>query len=289
MSFLYYPQLNKLARFDDGLTEVYFFQSEDSHNTYEVIWNKFTESHHTKFAEITKNTVTLFHNNEVHKADSHAEADFWVTAQFEKFHDEQFPKGFHFKIPHEARITTTIAYFGDMQVGSFHIYAKENIAWVEFSMRVPGYNNDYDHCNKFYFDEKHYYKGNPHPLCVQFEATGLVLSTGLEGEELAANKQNTIKILKAIRLEVSNAFDFERYEKDKKAAKQAKIKELSTTANFLGLPTLKGTIKQQVWAEKIRAEFLEQCTEKAAQKTKRIKTAKYWIDNRSNLNEKLEK
>ena len=66
----------------------------------------------------------------------------------------------------------------------------------------------------------------------------------------------------------------------KHAADAAKGKEL---ADFLGMPALKGTERQVVWAEQIRANFLKAADEKDAAKAKKRTTAKWWIENRESL------
>ena len=66
----------------------------------------------------------------------------------------------------------------------------------------------------------------------------------------------------------------------KHAVDAAKAKEL---ADFLGMPELKGTERQVVWAEQIRSAYLKKASEKEAAKAKKRTAAKWWIENRASL------
>lgn len=72
-------------------------------------------------------------------------------------------------------------------------------------------------------------------------------------------------------------------------ARRAEKRALAAAcANFLGLPTLKGTEKQVAWAEAIRTRFQNYCEScmysdefLLVAKRKDAKQARYWIENRT--------
>jgi len=78
------------------------------------------------------------------------------------------------------------------------------------------------------------------------------------------------------------------YSEEKVAARAAHAARAGAAAKFLELPALTGTAKQVPWAETIRARFSDYCTMcgcseafLAVARGKAAKSARFWIDNRS--------
>lgn len=87
--------------------------------------------------------------------------------------------------------------------------------------------------------------------------------------------------------EISKTYDLARTEQAKKDADK-----IYKCAQFLGAKRLTGTVKQQAWAEKIRADFLCDVSEEQARKVlsnSKYDKASFWIENRDMLEAKKAK
>ncbi len=77
-------------------------------------------------------------------------------------------------------------------------------------------------------------------------------------------------------------------EQRKQIAKEKKYKKEAEKAHqvacLLGLPELKGSEKQVIWAEQIRAKYFQDTQKNDINPSaKKVKTAKWWIDNHKSI------
>lgn len=272
--FLFYPEkLCKTTKLSgDSETYDYFFQHSDA--DYSVAY-EYGEDTHTLFGRIDDSEATYKNlvckagcndeDKEFRGADRLEEAEAWLNDEFEKYNEKNYPQGLHW-VAEEGK-TPRFLFLGNMLIAKIQPRSEDDQMVFDLVMQDM-------HKHKFFLPEEYQ----------EMMGYGVRLPITDDG-----NGDAHAIIAQCINL-VDQWVDIPRYEQEKTAALAAKLEKSREVSEFLGLPDLTGSEKQVRWGEQIRAEFLIKATQKQLGKLVKLKTpakAKFWIDHRDNLDEKI--